>query len=199
MKNLRNKIKSTKGITLIALVITIIILLILAGITISQLSNSGLFEKAKIAKEQYQNAQDYEETQIAKYTNEINSYVDGTRLTSNNEVRLLKKSGVKNSDIFTLEDSIKKYKRIKITFGVDMPDGAATAWGNTDMYTDDIVLGTDENVKKSTVIVWVGSNVSHNRILHIQFSKENEIKIIGIEATGWSGSSNYELRIYGCN
>ena len=42
--------KSTKGITLIALVITIIILLILAGISISALTNQGLFKNAKEAK-----------------------------------------------------------------------------------------------------------------------------------------------------
>ena len=40
--------KQSKGITLIALVITIIILLILAGISISALTNQGLFKNAKI-------------------------------------------------------------------------------------------------------------------------------------------------------
>ena len=48
--------KENKGITLVALVITIIILLILAGITISSLTNTGLFEKAKEAKEKTANA-----------------------------------------------------------------------------------------------------------------------------------------------
>ena len=43
--------KGNKGITLVALVITIIILLILAGISISALTNTGIFEKAKDAKE----------------------------------------------------------------------------------------------------------------------------------------------------
>ena len=48
MKNIGNK-----GITLIALIITIIILLILAGITISSINGeSGLFSKAKIAREE---------------------------------------------------------------------------------------------------------------------------------------------------
>ena len=37
------KTNRQKGITLIALVITIIILLILAGISISELTNQGLF------------------------------------------------------------------------------------------------------------------------------------------------------------
>ena len=43
--------KDMRGITLIALVITIIILLILAGVAISSLTENGLFEKAKLAKE----------------------------------------------------------------------------------------------------------------------------------------------------
>ena len=44
-----------KGITLVALVITIIILLILATISIQSLTNTGLFAKAQEAKEKTQN------------------------------------------------------------------------------------------------------------------------------------------------
>ena len=40
-----------RGITLVALVITIIILLILATISIQSLTNTGLFAKAQEAKE----------------------------------------------------------------------------------------------------------------------------------------------------
>ena len=47
---MKNTFKSSKGITLVALVITIIILLILAGISISALTNTGIFGKAKEAK-----------------------------------------------------------------------------------------------------------------------------------------------------
>ena len=43
-------ITSKKGITLVALVITIIVLLILAGITISLFSNNGIMEHAKFSK-----------------------------------------------------------------------------------------------------------------------------------------------------
>ena len=48
---MKNTFKSSKGITLVALVITIIILLILAGISISALTNTGIFGKAKDAKQ----------------------------------------------------------------------------------------------------------------------------------------------------
>ena len=46
-----NNIKSTKGITLVALVITIIILLILAGVTMGALmGDNGLIQRAQDAK-----------------------------------------------------------------------------------------------------------------------------------------------------
>ena len=54
MKEILNK---RKGITLVALVITIIILLILAGISILALTNQGLFKNAQKAKETTEEAQ----------------------------------------------------------------------------------------------------------------------------------------------
>jgi len=71
--------KNTKGITLVALVITIIILLILAGITISQLTGSGLFENAKLAEQKSEEAEEKEDQTLADYENKIGKYVDGTR------------------------------------------------------------------------------------------------------------------------
>ena len=47
---MKNKSKRTKGITLIALVITIIVLLVLSGITIAAVGENGLFSRAKEAK-----------------------------------------------------------------------------------------------------------------------------------------------------
>ena len=49
--------KKSKGITLVALVITIILLLILSGISISALTNTGIFQKAKDAKQASENAE----------------------------------------------------------------------------------------------------------------------------------------------
>ena len=67
------KTKELKGITLIALVITIVILLILAGISISALTNQGLFEKAKEAKQKYENAQKNESEILETYLAQISS------------------------------------------------------------------------------------------------------------------------------
>ena len=58
MKNLKTKaFKSTKGITLIALVVTIIVLLILAGVSIAMLTgNNGILTQGKRAKEEQAHA-----------------------------------------------------------------------------------------------------------------------------------------------
>ena len=48
------KLKEQKGITLIALIITIVVMLILVGVTINVALNGGLFPKAEYASEQMQ-------------------------------------------------------------------------------------------------------------------------------------------------
>ena len=55
--SLRKKLKNTKGITLIALVVTIIVLLILAGVSIAMLTgNNGILTQGKRAKEEQAHA-----------------------------------------------------------------------------------------------------------------------------------------------
>ncbi len=62
----RNKKTKEKGITLIALVVTIIVLLILAGVSIAMLTGqNGILKKAQEAKEKTENAMIEEEKQIA--------------------------------------------------------------------------------------------------------------------------------------
>lgn len=58
--------KQSKGITLVALVVTIIILLILVGIAISALSGeNGLISKTKLAKERYATSESKEKLEFA--------------------------------------------------------------------------------------------------------------------------------------
>ena len=62
----KQKLKENKGITLIALVITIIVLLILAGVTIATLTgNNGILKKAGDAKTQTEQAKADENLKIA--------------------------------------------------------------------------------------------------------------------------------------
>ena len=70
-KDLKNK--QERGITLIALVVTIVVLLILAGVSISLvLNNNGVISKAKDAKNQYAEAQTNDEKQL----NEVSDWID---------------------------------------------------------------------------------------------------------------------------
>ena len=67
--------KNTRGITLIALVITIIVLLILAGVTIAALSgDNGIFTRAKEAKEKTEQAQKEEDKTLSNMENILGSY-----------------------------------------------------------------------------------------------------------------------------
>ena len=71
------KYKSTKGITLVALVITIIILLILATISIQSLTNTGLFARAKEARDKTVAAAENQAKTLNEYEDELNKYVSG--------------------------------------------------------------------------------------------------------------------------
>lgn len=82
---MKNNKRKNKGITLVALVVTIIILLILAGISISALTQTGLFEKARLAKEKSENAQEKENIQLNEYVSEIEKITGNRDLKSQTE------------------------------------------------------------------------------------------------------------------
>ena len=76
----KNIVKMQTGITLIALVITIIVLLILAGVSIAMLTgNNGILTQAKSAKENTQTAKEQEEKGLDK----INSYINEKTIKDN--------------------------------------------------------------------------------------------------------------------
>lgn len=77
--------KNIKGITLVALVVTIIILLILVGISISALTQIGLFKKTKQAEQKSKNAQELENSTLGSYENSINEIIStGSREENSN-------------------------------------------------------------------------------------------------------------------
>ena len=69
-----NKTKNERGITLVALIITIIILIILAAVTINSLTHDGLADMAIKGAEDYDKAQQNEMNML----NEIDSMVKET-------------------------------------------------------------------------------------------------------------------------
>ena len=77
-KNKRNYTREN-GITLIALVVTIVVLLILAGVSVNALfGNSGIIEKAKEAQNAMNKAKENDEKGINELTNWLDNQVNGT-------------------------------------------------------------------------------------------------------------------------
>ena len=73
-------VKKQTGITLIALVITIIVLLILAGVSIAMLTgNNGILTQAKLAKENTAAAEEKEKQDLEK----LNSYINEKTIKDN--------------------------------------------------------------------------------------------------------------------
>ena len=105
MKNLKTKaFKSTKGITLIALVVTIIVLLILAGVSIAMLTgNNGILTQGKRAKEEQAHAAVKEGIMLLyneyKTKQEVNSskVQEETKVASTELVKIAANSGAEGT------------------------------------------------------------------------------------------------------
>ena len=77
-----NKCKfKERGITLVALIVTIIVLLILAGISIQSITNTGLFANAKLAKEKSIEGQLKEEITLAIQSIQAEEVYKGNSVT----------------------------------------------------------------------------------------------------------------------
>ena len=103
---MNNVLKSTKGITLIALVITIIVLLILAGVSIAMLTGeNGILTQAQNAKKETSIAEEKE--LIALAYNAVKAEEKGGTVTADKLDKELEKDGA---------DAIEDGENIKVTF-----------------------------------------------------------------------------------
>ena len=114
--SLRKKLKNTKGITLIALVVTIIVLLILAGVSIAMLTgNNGILTQGKRAKEEQAHAAVKEGIMLLyneyKTKQEVNSskVQEETKVASTELVKIAANSGAEGTteNLGTFKDFIQ--------------------------------------------------------------------------------------------
>lgn len=68
--------KKNKGITLIALIITIIVLLILAGVTLSFVMQGGILDKSQLAVNEYQKAANDEDNTLKNIDEQLDKQMD---------------------------------------------------------------------------------------------------------------------------
>ena len=145
---LKNK---NKGITLVALVITIIILLILAGISISALTNTGIFGKAKDAKQKSANAELDQNTKLDEYENEIDNYLP--KQNSNKTVEQAKEKVLSTEKNIELVDA--KENKIVIPAGFKIIGDATTV--DKGIVIEDATVDSNGNATPTngSQFVWV--------------------------------------------
>ena len=102
---LKERLKTHKGITLIALIITIIVLLILAGVAIATLTgDNGIIAKAQQAKMQNDKANEKEQIDLAVLASKINNDASIDKKTLRKEldgISNLIESGIPTSDEYS--------------------------------------------------------------------------------------------------
>ena len=102
-KTKRKDIKnSVSGITLIALVITIVVLIILAGVAISlTLNENGIFNRAREGRNNYLNAQDQEQEMINTIDSRITEYINSESSSGGSSTPTATLLDVQKDDMFT--------------------------------------------------------------------------------------------------
>ena len=181
---MKKKQKNTNGITLIALIITIIILLILAGISISALTQTGLFSRAKQAEQLSKEKQEEENATLGTYKNEIGKYLGENSEETPSEPKEIKLVDKVNDGTIKIGDYVKY-----------IPDTVT----NTDKKYTDLLsnLGTysgnTDNTKNTTSTLTQEMNLNW-RVLDV---KDGQVRLISdgpttstIALSGYNGYNN---------
>ena len=160
-KQLKNQVK---GITLVALVVTIIILLILAGTAINlTLGEDGIFKKAGEGAQIYQNASKNEKIEIDKVSNYIDDYLNANKNEDNEEEKLSEvEEAIKNGTVYktntTIYDEYKNPIKVPTGFKIAEDSGTDVTKG---VVIEDVHAG--DEISKGNQYVWVPiGNVKYN-------------------------------------
>ena len=103
VKERKKEIFTNRGITLVALIITIIVLLILAGVSISFVFNGGILDKTQQAADEYKNSAAEEENLLST----IDSYLE-KQLSNVDENGLAKENILIKTDVENVQIVISK-------------------------------------------------------------------------------------------
>ena len=189
---MKNNKRKNKGITLVALVVTIIILLILAGISISALTQTGLFEKANQSKQKSKDAQELENLTLADYENKIDRNYQG-EISSNrdnttgNSYNILFEGTINNGETKDLTDSISNYKKLSIRYNLNSVESISYAniFYDYDFLKPNSILNVNYNC----------DNTSYYIAKYIVFPTLNTVKCTGEWISSYN--SNTPLTILG--
>ena len=171
-KKLFKKIKKqVQGITLIALVVTVIILLILAGVALSlTVGNNGLFRRAQNAADTWQIAEQNEQSEMDEAVDFIDNYVTGINIEQVTD----ENPGVLEIDEQNIDTYIINSIEDLVFFSYDVTTNGITYEGKT------VKLGTNLNFSSNK------SYVNPNSTDYEKYGYSGPIKQALTSGTGFS-------------
>ena len=152
--DIRKLKKQAKGITLVALVVTIIVMLILAGVALNfTLGEDGIFRRAEESSEIYQNASQNEKIELDKVTNYIDDILNGNK-NDDEEETIYVKDVIKEGTVFENNTNIKD----EYGNNIKVPAGFKLAEDSGETVLEGIVIEDVEagdSISKGNQYVWV--------------------------------------------
>ena len=157
--------KQVRGITLVALVVTIIVLLILAGVAISlSLRVDGIFRRAQKGSQIYENTSQNEKIELDKVVNYIDDYNNGNNKEDEEEEEKLSEveEAIKNGTVYkentTIYDEYNNPVKVPQGFKIATDSGKNVTEG---VVIEDVEAG--DNNTKGNQYVWIPiGNVKYN-------------------------------------
>ena len=204
-KNYKNSkiLKKATGITLVALIVTIIILMILAGVVIATVTgNNGILNKSKLARDTYQNSASNENSILSDYENEIDKYALDIASSRDDTITLSK--GEYNSLIARIEALENKstsgfemkqlvdYITYSSLTSVETNDSISNynylylVFGSKKEWYDSRIIKLDEFIKDySNTFCNLYFHPGIDKYAHFQYVDDNHIKIC---CDGWGAT-----------
>ncbi len=144
------KFKEKKGITLIALVVTIIVLLILAGISIMMLTGeNGILRRAGEARERTDDENKKELAKLSNYEELINKYTDGTGGSLADTVQFENINTADTDPKGALPDNVKEVIERDANKGIVIKDANDNEWVWVEVPKTEVFSGLTINVSSN--------------------------------------------------
>ena len=178
--------KQVKGITLVALVVTIIVLLILSGVAINlSIGEDRIFRRAQEGAKVYQNARENEKIELDKVSNYIDDYNNGNNKEDEEEKLSEVEEAIKNGTVYENNTTIyDKYSNpVKVPAGFKLAEDSGTD------VTKGIVIEDAEagdEISKGNQYIWVP-------IGDVKYNANGDIKTINLGRYSFNDKGNEKL------
>ncbi len=161
--------RSSVGITLISLVVTIIVLLILAGIAISlTVGNNGLFSRAKNAVDIWKNAELEEQEKMKNFANAYGEILNNIELDENIEENKKPIEEITGNEKTNTETTDKEGNRVVVPAGFKVVNPDQTV--NEGIVIEDVSANNSDTVGNQ--FVWIPCTIdgSNNTLKYDRYA-----------------------------